>query len=109
MNLNFNDFQKQDIKFDIDKLQQAYKDILSIKGFTGIDGISNFGAISLTQIPGDPDSIKGHKARGVFWTKPDSSGKEAMRDEKINEEAYSEFIEDYKNTYFKEVFDVLSS
>ena len=34
MNLNFNDFQKQDIKFDIDKLQQAYKDVLSIKGFT---------------------------------------------------------------------------
>ena len=96
MNLNFNDFQKQDIKFDINKLQQAYKDVLSIKGFTGVDGISNFGAISLTQIPGDPDSIKGHKARGVFWTKPDSSGKEVIRDETIDEEAYSEFIEEYK-------------
>ena len=94
MNLNFNDFQKQDIKFDINKLQQAYKDVLSIKGFTGVDGISNFGAISLTQIPGDPDSIKGHKARGVFWTKPDSSGKEVIRDETIDEEAYSEFIEE---------------
>ena len=109
MNLNFNDFQKQDLKFDINKLQKAYKEILAIKKFTGVKGISNFGAISLTQIPGDPDSIKGHKARGVFWTKPDSSGKEAMRDEKINEEAYSEFIDDYKDTYFKEVFDVLSS
>ena len=28
MNLNFNDFQKQDIKFDIDELQKAYKEIL---------------------------------------------------------------------------------
>ena len=109
MNLNFNDFQKQDIKFDINKLQEAYKEIVKIKGFSGIDGISNFGAISLTQIPGDPDSIKGHKARGVFWTKPDSSGQEAMRDQMINEAAYSEFIDDYKETYFKEVFDVLSS
>ena len=109
MTLNFQDFQKQDIKFDINKLQKAYNEILKIKGFTGVDGISNFGAISLTQIPGDPDSIKGAKARGVFWTKPNSSGKEAMRDEMINEAAYSEFIEDYKNTYFKEVFDVLSS
>ena len=109
MNLNFNDFQKQDIKFDIDKLQQAYKEILEIKEFSGPEGISNFGAISLTQIPGDPNSIKGHKARGVFWTKPDSSGKEVVRDEKINEAAYSEFIDEYKNTYFKEVFDVLSS
>ena len=109
MNLNFDDFQKQDIRFDINKLQQAYKEILAIKGFTGVDGVSNFGAISLTQIPGDPNSITGNKARGVFWTKPDSSGKEAMRDEMIDEAAYSEFIEDYKKTYFKEVFDVLSS
>ena len=53
----------------------------------------------LTQIPGDPDSIKGHKARGVFWTKPDSSGKEVIRDVSINESAYSEFIEDYKNIF----------
>merc|ERR1712216_569647 len=99
MTLNFQDFQKQDIKFNINKLQNAYKEILKIKGFTGVDGVSNFGAISLTQIPGDPDSIKGSKARGVFWTKPDSSGKEAMRDKMINESAYSEFIDDYKNTY----------
>ena len=66
MNLNFNDFQKQDIKFDIDKLQNAYKEILKIRDFSGPEGVSNFGAISLTQIPGDPESIKGHKARGVF-------------------------------------------
>ena len=77
--------------------------------YFGVEGVSNFGAISLTQIPGDPDSIIGNKARGVFWTKPDSSGKEEIRDEKINEAAYSEFIDEYKNTYFKEVFDVLSS
>ena len=108
MSLNFDDFQKQDVKFDIVKLQKAYKELLEIKGFTSIEGISNFGAISLTQIPGDPNSIKGHKARGVFWTKPDSSGKEAMRDEMIDESAYSEFIEEYKETYFKEVFDTLS-
>ena len=109
MDLNFNDFEKQDIRFDIDKLKKAYQEILKIKGFEGVTGVSNFGAISLTQIPGDPDSIKGHKARGIFWTKPNSSGKEVIRDEMINEEAYSEFIDEYKETYFKEVFDTLSS
>ena len=109
MALEFSDFQKQDIKFDINKLQKAYQEIIKIKNFDGPAGISNFGAISLTQIPGDPDSIKGHKVRGVFWTKPDSSGKEAVRDVRIDEAAYSEFIENYKKTYFKEVFDVLSS
>ena len=109
MDLNFNDFEKQDIKFDIDKLKVAYQEILKIKGFEGVAGVSNFGAISLTQIPGDPDSIKGHKARGIFWTKPNGSGKEVVRDEMINEEAYSEFIDEYKETYFKDVFDALSS
>ena len=109
MTLNFQDFQKQDIKFDINELKKAYHQIIKIKNFDGPEGVSNFGAISLTQIPNDPDSIKGHKARGVFWTKPDCTGKEVERDETINEAAYSEFIEDYKNTYFKEVFDVLSS
>ena len=109
MDLNFNDFEKQDIKFDIDKLKEAYHEILKIKGFEGVAGVSNFGAISLTQIPGDPDSIKGHKARGIFWTKPNGSGKEVVRDEMINEESYSEFIDEYKETYFKEVFDALSS
>ena len=89
MTLNFQDFQKQDIKFDINELRKAYKEILKIKNFEGPDGITNFGAISLTQIPNDPESIKGHKARGVFWTKPDSTGKEVLRDETINEEAYS--------------------
>ena len=107
--LNFSDFQKQSIRFDIVKLQEAYNQIIQTKKFDDGGGISHFGAICLTRIPGDPESVKGHKARGVFWTYPDSSGKEQIRDEKINEAAYSEFIDDYKNTYFKEVFDVLSS
>ena len=109
MELNFNDFQRQDVKFDINELQNAYKEILKIKNFSGVEGVSNFGAISLTQIPGDPDSIKGNKATGVFWTKPDKSGKEVVRDQKIDEAAYSEFIDEYKDTYFKEVFETLSS
>ena len=96
-------------KEDINELQKAYHEIVKIKNFEGPEGISNFGAISLTQIPGDPDSVKGNKARGVYWTKPDKSGKEVSRDVSINESSYSEFIKDYENTYFKEVFDVLSS
>ena len=35
MNLNFNDFQKQDVKFDIVELQNAYQEILKIRDFTG--------------------------------------------------------------------------
>ncbi len=109
MELNFNDFQRQEVKFDINELQKAYKEIIKIKSFSGVAGVSNFGAISLTQIPGDPNSIKGSKARGVFWTKPDKSGVEVVREKKIDEAAYSEFIEEYNDTYFKEVFETLSA
>ena len=108
MNLNFNDFLKLDLKFDVSKLQAAYKEVIKLKNFESPGEVTNFGAISLTQIPGDPDSIKGHKARGVFWTKPDSTGKEVSRDVSVEEEKYSEFIDEYKNTYFKEVYDTLS-
>ena len=107
--LNFNDFQKQNIKFDISKLQESYKQIIQTKKFDDGGGISHFGAICLTRKPGDPDSVKGHKARGLYWTKPDKSGKEVSRDVNIDEAQYSEFIPDYENTYFKEVFDVISS
>ena len=51
MTLNLDDFQKQDIKFDIAKLQQSYKEIIKTKKFDDGGGITNFGAISLTQIP----------------------------------------------------------
>jgi len=56
----FNDFQKQeDLKFDIIKLRQALKQVLEKRGFDNAEGISHFGAISLNQIPGIPESTKG--------------------------------------------------
>ena len=107
--LDFSDFQKQNIKFNILKLQEAYRQIITTKKFDDGGGISHFGAICLTRKPGDPESVKGSKARGIYWTKPDKSGAEVSRDIKIDESEYSEFIPDYENTYFKEVFDVISS
>ena len=108
MPLNFDDFQKQEIKFDISKLRNACDDVLKIKGFDTTLGIPYFASISLNRIPGDPESIKGNKIRGVFWTKPDSTGKEVMRDSEINESKYTEFIDEFKNTYFKDVYEELS-
>ena len=98
--LDFSDFQKQNIKFDIGKLQEAYNQIVQTKKFDDGGGVTHFGAISLTQIPGDPDSIKGNKARGIYWTKPDKAGKEVSRDVAIDEAAYSEFISDYNTVSY---------
>jgi len=107
--LNFNDFQKQNLNFDISKLQKAYKEIIKIKKFETAGGVSHFGAICLTRVPGDPESIKGDKARGLYWTKPDKSGNEVSRDVAIDESSYTELVPEFKNTYFKEVIEALSS
>ncbi len=102
------DFQKQDNKFDIEKLKNACNEVLKIKGFDTSLGVPHFAGIPLNQIPGDPDSIKGSKVRGVYWTKPDSTGVEVTRDVKIDESKYTEFVKEFKNTYFKEVYEQLS-
>ena len=104
----FNDFQKQDIKFDITKLKKACDDVLKIKGFDTSLGIPHFAGIPLNQIPGDEDSIKGNNVRGIYWTKPDSTGVEVQRESKIDESKYTEFVDEFKNTYFREVYDQLT-
>ena len=102
------DFHKQNISFDIDKLKNACNEVLKIKGFDTSLGIPHFAGISLNQIPGDPNSIKGNKVRGVYWTKPDSTGVEVSRDVNIDESKYTEFVKDFEHTYFKHVYDELS-
>ncbi len=103
------DFQKvEDLKFDILKLRKALKQVLSRKEYDDAVGTKYIAGISLNQIPGDPDSIKGENVKGVYWTKPDSSGKEAVRAKRIDETKYTEFVQDLEDTYFKEVYDILS-
>ena len=108
MSLTFNDFQKQDLKFDISKLKQACDEVLKIKGFDTSLGIPHFAGISLNRIPGEPESTKGNNVRGIYWTKPDSTGVEVQRENKIDESKYTEFVDEFKNTYFKEVYDELT-
>ncbi len=108
MSLLFNDFQKQELKFDINKLKIACEEVLKIKGFDTSLGIPHFAGIPLNQIPGEPESIKGHNIRGVFWTKPNSTGEEVQRDKMIDESKYTEFVEEFKNTYFNDVYEELS-
>jgi hypothetical protein len=103
----FNDFYKvPNIKFDISKLRKDLEKILE-KNFFNTLGIKNFGAIPLNEIPGDKDSTKGHNVRGTYWTLPDESGKEAMRDKPIDESKYTQLISNFHNTYFEEVYNTL--
>ena len=103
------DFHKvENLKFDISKLQKALNIVLQRKNYDDAAGTKYIAGISLNQIPGDPLSIKGENIKGVYWTRPDRSGKEESRAKIINEAAYTEFVEDLKDTYFKEVYDELS-
>ena len=103
------DFYKvEDLKFDILKLRKALRQVLSRKEYDDAVGTKYIAGISLNQIPGDPDSIKGENVKGVYWTKPDSSGTEAVRAKQIDEAKYTEFVKDLEDTYFKEVYDILS-
>ena len=108
--LNFTDFyQVPDLQFDINKMRSDLSVILEKKGFKTLEGITNFGAIPLNQIPNDEDSIKGHKMRGVYWTIPDEKGKEVKRDVPIEEEKYTQILPEFKKTYFNEVYETLKS
>jgi len=106
-NIECNDFYKvPNIKFDISRLKFDLKKILNKKKFNSL-GIKNFGAISLNQIPGDKESIEGHNVRGTYWTLPDETGKEAVRDIPIEESKYTELVPEFHNTYFEEVYNTL--
>ena len=105
----FQDFiTVKDLKFDISKLRNALNQVLSRKSYDDAAGTKYIAGISLNQIPGNPNSVKGENVKGIYWTKPDSSGKESLRAKKIDERAYTEFVKDLEDTYFKEVYDILS-
>ena len=107
---SFKDFHTvKDLKFDVKKLQEGLKQVLKIKNYDNANGVKNFAAICLNQIPGISESIQGNYARGVYWTKPDHSGKESARDEMLDETLFTEFVKDFEHTYFKEVYEKLSS
>ena len=107
--VTFEDFyQVPDLSFDINKLRSDLEVILKKSNYQTL-GITNFAAIPMNKIPGDESSVQGHNVRGIYWTKPDESGKEVVRDKPIDESKYTELTKDFKNTYFEEVYKKLSS
>ena len=103
----FEDFYKiPELKFDLTQLKNDLSKVLKKKNFNTLD-ISHFGAISLNQIPNDESSIQGNNIRGVYWTKPNESGKEVSRDIFIDESKYTQLVPEFEDTYFKEVYEKL--
>jgi hypothetical protein len=105
--IEFNDFYKvPNIKFDIPKLRLDLEKVLKKKKFNTLD-INHFGAIPLNEIPGDKKSTEGHNIRGTYWTLPDETGNEEIRDMPIDETKYTQLVSDFNDTYFEEVYNIL--
>ena len=101
-------YRDPELKFDLDKMQSALKEVDSRVGRQSPLGERDINAICLTQIPNDPNSITGGNVRGLYWTKPDSTYKEVQREEVIDEVQYSEFVKLFEDTYFKEMYDAIT-
>ena len=97
------------ISFDIDRLVKSYYEIIKSKNFDNGEGhVNHIDSIALNKIPGNEESTQGKYSWGLYWTKPDSSGKEVVRADYISENNFTEFLPELKNTYFKHVYNQLS-
>lgn len=97
------------LKFDVEKLKQAFNQVLKIKEFDNAGGVvTNISSISLNRIKGDNQSTEGKYSWGRYWTIPDNNGQEVERADAIDEEQFNEFVPEYNDTYFKYVYDKLS-
>ena len=106
--VSFEDFYEvPNLSFDISRLREDLSKILENKKFNS-PGVTHFGAIPINQIPNDENSIKGNNIRGKYWTIADDSGKEVSRDIDIDESKYTQLVPEFENTYFKEVYEILS-
>jgi hypothetical protein len=89
-----------DLKFDIDKLKAALDDLLRYAHFR--EGAVS--GIPLNKIPNNNNA----DLRGIYWIK-NLDGDEEQREEYVDESLYSEFVNEFKNSYFKHVYDTLKS
>ena len=105
---SFEDFYEvPNLNFDISKLREDLDKVLKTKRFNS-PGVTHFGAIPINQIVNDENSTKGNNIRGKYWTIADESGKEVSRDIEIDESKYTQLIPEFEQTYFKEVYEILS-
>tara|TARA_Y100000593_G_C4293580_1_gene329463 strand:+ start:1135 stop:1734 length:600 start_codon:yes stop_codon:yes gene_type:complete len=91
-------FRKLNIHFDPDALKEAYEFAVNEIGFSG----ELVNCISLTHC-----SDESSNPRGIFWTQ-DADYSEIQVEKYVDEEAYKVFEPLLTNTYFKNIYDVLS-
>ena len=97
---------KLNIGFDIKLLRDALVEVKAKSEFK--TACSGFHALAMTKRPNhsvddDKDLV------GRYYTRVDDSYQEIAKDELIDESAFSELVEIFKDTYFETVYDELSA
>ena len=99
------DIIKMPLKFDIEKLREAVDELEGGKGF--IDLGSGFQATTLTKRP-NIDVVTDNDLSGRFYTRTDDTLEEYARDDIIDESEFTDFVDDFKGTYFEYVHQELT-
>jgi hypothetical protein len=98
--------QRLKLKFDIDELQSALSVVTDKANYVGEELDQGFGAIPLTQRPG-ADRFSSNDISGLYWLRPDNRYHEEQREEFVDELVFSEFVPEYRGTYFEYVHQQL--
>lgn len=97
--------ERLSLRFDIAMLREALDQALRIVEFKGaLD--KGFGAFSLTRRPG-AEVETANDLSGLFYTRVDDSYREVVREEPVDEYAFTEFAPSFKGTYFEFVHQAL--
>lgn len=95
------------LTFDIDRLRAALDDATAAVGYNDAFAEWGFGVLPLTRVPGT-DGTSQADLSGRYWIRPDDTYDEVVRDEVVDEFAYTEFVPELADSYFAEVHAVLS-
>lgn len=99
--------QKLSLKFDIEKLQSALRQITQIEDFAGISIDEGFGAIPLNRRPGVTQPTS-NDLSGRYWLRADNRYIEEPREELVDEAAFTEVDPRFADTYYYDVLTALT-
>lgn len=98
---------KLNLKFDLEKLQEALDECLEREAFMGEMQDEGFAALPLTQRPGQTEWTA-NDLSGRYWLRNAENYKEEPREDLVAEDQFSEFNPKFKGTYFEHVMEELS-
>jgi len=96
-----------DLKFDIEKLQEALHECLAKESFKGNMQGQGFSALPLTQRPGQTEWTD-NDLSGRYWLRADDRYVEEPRENLVPEIEFSEFNPLFEGSYFEYVLHELS-